>query len=106
MSAMAVVDSPHRDRLLAGDLARRIREASPLIASAILSAEREGLVAHVRLDPLLVAARAGQQGLADRSVAAAAADPRVRRVVADAIAQATAAVPSAERIVRHEIAPE
>lgn len=93
------------DRLLASDLAHRIRAASPLIAGVVLSAERDGLVAHVRLDPLLVDARAGQQGLPDRSVAAAASDPRVRRVVEEAILRASNACLPGERIIRHEIAP-
>ncbi len=104
MSAIALNASGSADPPLASDLSRRVRAASPLIASVVLSAEREGLVAHVRLDPLLVDARAGQQGLSDRSVVAAAGDPRVQRVIADAITRANAGCPPAERIVRHEIA--
>ena len=94
------------DRPLASDLARRVRDASPLIASVVLSADRDGLVAHVRLDPVLVDARAGQQGLSDRSVDAAATDPRVRRVIEHAIADANADCPVAGRIVRHEISTD
>ena len=103
---MTVTVSPGPDRTLASDLARRICEASPLIAAVVLAAERDGLVAHVRLDPLLVDARAGQQGLPDRSVAAAAIDPRVHRVIEDAIAQANAGCAGGERIARHEIATD
>ncbi len=103
MSAAALTASGSADSPLASDLARRVREASPLIASVVLSSERDGLVAHVRLDPLLVDARAGQQGLSDRSIAAAAADPRVQRMIADAIARANAGCPPEEQIVRHEI---
>jgi len=93
-----------RDVDPASDLARRVCDGSPLIASVVVTAEPDGRVAHVRLDPLLVNARAGQQGLPDSSVSAAAADPRVQRLVADAIAQANAGRAPAAQIVRHVLA--
>jgi len=85
---------------LASDLARRVCEGSPLIAAVVFAYEHDELIANVHLDPVLVHARAGQQGLPDRSVAGAAVDPRVQRLVADAAAQASADLPAHERIVR------
>lgn len=92
------------ERSDAGVLARRLCEAVPLIAHVVVTGEPDGRAALLRLDPLLVDARAGQQGLADRSIAAAAADPRVRRMLADAVARVNADCAPQQRIARFSIA--
>ncbi len=97
----AQADSAQAD---APTLARRLCAAVALIADVVVAAEADGHVAVVHLDPLFVMSRAEQQGLDDSSIAAAAADPRVCRLIADEIARLNADAPHAERIARFEIA--
>lgn len=74
-----------------------------MIATVDLQRSGPGWTATLWLDPQLVSARADQQGLHDRSVAAAAGSERVRRALATAVATANIESPDGQQIVNHTI---
>lgn len=101
---MRTTPPPRRAELDAGKSARierALRREWPLIARVHLRPVPGGsrFEAAIELDPLLVRARAGQQGLRDRSYAAAAASPRVHAALATCVDRVNATLPAPERIV-------
>src|SRR4051812_37650719 len=66
-------------------ITRRLRMATPLVLDVVVTLSADGVVATMWFDPALVRARASQQGLADSSIAAAAANPRVRALLQEAM---------------------
>jgi hypothetical protein len=87
-------------------IAKEIRWASPLVCGVVLQRVDGGWEAHLTFDPAMVRARAGQQGIRDRSVAGAAADPRVRKALELAIRRANARLGPERQIVRHLVVVE
>jgi hypothetical protein len=81
-------------------IVHRLRRAAPIVGTVDLARTDDGWYAVVRLDPVLVRARASQQELRDRSVAGAAASPRVHAWIADAVARVNAVAPDDQRIAR------
>jgi long-subunit acyl-CoA synthetase (AMP-forming) len=84
-----------------------LKDASPLIGQAVAIGDRRPYnVALLVLDPDAAAAHAKAAGLDDPSVAAVAADPGVRRLVAAAIAAANENLARVEQIKRYELLAE
>ena len=82
-------------------IAKEVLWASPLVAAVDVCRVDDGWEAHLTFDSAMIRARAGQQGLRDRSVGAAAGDPRVQKALANAISRANARLGDGQQIVRH-----
>lgn len=98
-----VTDAPAAARLELSELGRRLRLRAPWIQHVVFVQEDDQLVARIHLDPMMIKARAIQQGLADESVAAAAGNPRVQRAIAAAVAAVNRTVAPGMQLQRHEI---
>lgn len=90
-------DTTHRHTT---ELTQRIVAAWPLIAAAEIADEPAGRVARLRLDPRLLSARAEAQGLADASAEAAAANPRVQRLLIELFVALNEKLPPEARLTR------
>jgi long-subunit acyl-CoA synthetase (AMP-forming) len=84
----------------------RLKSSHPLIGQAVAIGDRRSYnVALIVLDPDACAAFARDHGIADGSVAALAADERVRSAVAAAVDEANSHLSRVEQIKRFEILP-
>jgi hypothetical protein len=86
------------------EIARRLHRASLMIGEVDVTPARGGWTVTLYLNPLMVKARAGQQGLTDPTVPAAARSPRVQRALADVVAQINATLPRDAQITGHAVA--
>jgi len=85
------------------ELAERLRAATPLVERVDVERIGDRVIASVHLNAAIVRGRAEQQGLSDSSIAAAAQDARVQRLLATVIAGTGAAckivVPDGDAVV-------
>jgi long-chain acyl-CoA synthetase len=84
-----------------------VKVACPLVASVVaVGDDRPYVVALLTLDPEVAAAYANEQGLADSSLAALAADPGVRAAIEQGMKEANARLARVEQIKRFAILPD
>jgi long-chain acyl-CoA synthetase len=85
----------------------QIKAAHPLIGQvAVIGDRRPYNVALIVLDPDIAAAHAAKAGMSDSSIEAVAADPSVRKQIADAVDAANAKLARVEQIKRYELLSE
>jgi hypothetical protein len=80
-------------------IVRAVCASTPWFLDAEVQARPQGWAALIRLNPTMAKVRATEQGLADRSVAAAAKDTGVRQMWDAYIARANALLPADVQIV-------
>jgi long-chain acyl-CoA synthetase len=84
-----------------------VKVACPLVGSVVaVGDDRPYVVALLTLDPEVAAAYANEQGLADSSLAALAADPGVRAAIEQGMKEANARLARVEQIKRFAILPD
>jgi hypothetical protein len=79
---MNATTSPYRPALGLNEIKRRLHAEIACLKAVDLVARDDGFRARLRLDPLMIRARADQQGIEDRSVRAAAACTRFQALIA------------------------
>jgi hypothetical protein len=82
-------------------IARAVRATTPWFLDVELQARHEGWEAIIRLNPTMAKVRATEQGIADRSLAAAADDIRVRQMWDSYIARANNRLPPDAQIIAY-----
>jgi hypothetical protein len=76
-----------------------LHHVTPWFLGAELNRVPGGWTALIRIDPNMAGARADQQGLPDKSLLAAAKNPRVSRLWADSVARVNASLPPEWKIL-------
>jgi len=87
--------SPH------GMIARVVRATTPWFLDVDLHAGQKGWEAIIHLHPTMAKVRATEQGIADRSLAAAAKDSRVRQMWDSYIVRANSLLPRDAQIIAY-----
>ncbi|HYF25627.1 MAG TPA: long-chain fatty acid--CoA ligase [Baekduia sp.] len=89
------------------NIEKELKSASPLIGQAcVVGNARPYNVALLVLDPDMAAAKAKQLGLEDASVAAVAADERIKAEVAEAVERANEKLARVEQVKKHALLAE
>jgi hypothetical protein len=82
-------------------IARTVRATTPWFLDVELQPHPEGWQALIRLNPTMAKVRATEQGLADKSLTAAANDDDVRRMWDSYVARANDVLPTDAQIVAY-----
>jgi hypothetical protein len=83
-----------------------VRSNAPWIERVEIAQTEDGYVLRLHPDPLLIKARALQQGRDDDSIRAAVRDVRFQRATEEAVARVKSSFVAEQHVLRHEIVVE
>jgi len=94
------------ETLITKTIGGAVRQTAPWIERVDVHLEPDGFLVRLYPDRQMVMARANQQGLGDKSVAAAIRSPRFQRALAAAVERANVSLDPEHRIQRHVVIDE